>query len=64
MIKSVAGQFAESPDTAGIQRIFAIAGGGLNGGADSLRRRSGIEWVGVRHTALFDLANANSRRLS
>jgi len=64
MIKSVAGQFAERLDTASVKRIFGIAGDGLNGRTDSLRRRGGIEWVHVRHNALLDLAKANFRRLS
>jgi pyruvate dehydrogenase (quinone) len=59
MIKSVAGQFAERLDTAGVKRIFGIAGDSLNGRTDSLRRRGRIEWVHVRHDGLLNLAAAN-----
>ena len=64
MIKSVAGQFAERLDTAGVKRIFGIAGDSLNGRTDSLRRRGEIEWIHVRHNALLDLPKAKFRRLS
>lgn len=40
---------------AGVKRIYGVAGDSLNGITDSIRTRSGIEWVGVRHeeTAAF-----------
>ena len=64
MIKSVAGPVRERLDTADVKRILGIAGDGLKGCTDSLRRRGGIEWVHVRHNAWLDLAKANFGRLS
>ena len=40
---------------AGVERIYGVAGDSLNGITDSVRVRSGVQWVGVRHeeTAAF-----------
>src|ERR1022692_3965836 len=38
-----------------MERIYGVAGDSLNGITDSIRKRNGIEWLGVRHeeTAAF-----------
>ena len=55
MAKKVAELFVEILAAAGVERIYGVAGDSLNGITDSVRRRSGIEWVGLRHeeTAAF-----------
>jgi pyruvate dehydrogenase (quinone) len=55
MSKRVAELFVEVLASAGVKRIYGVAGDSLNGITDSVRRRNGIEWVGVRHeeTAAF-----------
>lgn len=55
MSKKVAELFVEVLAAAGVQRIYGVAGDSLNGITDSVRRRNGIEWIGVRHeeTAAF-----------
>jgi pyruvate dehydrogenase (quinone) len=55
MAKRVAELFVEVLASAGVKRIYGVAGDSLNGITDSVRRRNGIEWVGVRHeeTAAF-----------
>src|SRR6266513_1574078 len=49
MAKTVADQFAETLDAAGVKRIYGIVGDSLNGLTDALRRQGKIEWVHVRH---------------
>ena len=53
--KKIAELFVEVLAAAGVERIYGVAGDSLNGITDSVRRRDGIEWVGVRHeeTAAF-----------
>ena len=53
--KRIAELFVEVLAAAGVERIYGVAGDSLNGITDSVRRRNGIEWVGVRHeeTAAF-----------
>ena len=55
MAKRVAELFVEILAAAGAERIYGVAGDSLNGITDSVRRRNGIEWVGLRHeeTAAF-----------
>lgn len=55
MAKRVAELFVEVLAAAGVERIYGVAGDSLNGITDAVRRRNGIEWVGVRHeeTAAF-----------
>src|SRR6185437_13438213 len=55
MAKRVAELFVEILAAAGTERIYGVAGDSLNGITDSIRRRNGIEWVGLRHeeTAAF-----------
>ena len=55
MAKKIAELFVEVLAAAGVERIYGVAGDSLNGITDSVRRRNGIEWVGVRHeeTAAF-----------
>ena len=55
MAKRIAELFVEVLAAAGVERIYGVAGDSLNGITDSVRRRNGIEWVGVRHeeTAAF-----------
>jgi pyruvate dehydrogenase (quinone) len=49
MAKTVADQFAETLEAAGVKRVFGIVGDSLNGLTDALRRRGKIEWTHVRH---------------
>src|SRR3954467_13413790 len=49
MAKTVADQFAETLDAAGVKRIYGIVGDSLNGLTDALRRQGKIEWIHVRH---------------
>ena len=55
MAKRIADLFVEVLAGAGVERIYGVAGDSLNGITDSIRKRNGIEWVGVRHeeTAAF-----------
>src|SRR6185437_16119081 len=55
MAKRVAELFVEILAAAGVERIYGVAGDSLNGITDSIRRRNGIEWIGVLHeeTAAF-----------
>jgi pyruvate dehydrogenase (quinone) len=55
MAKRIAELFIEVLAAAGVERIYGVAGDSLNGITDSVRRRNGLEWVGVRHeeTAAF-----------
>src|ERR1017187_3401040 len=55
MAKRIADLFVETLAAAGVERIYGVAGDSLNGITDSIRKRNGIEWVGVRHeeTAAF-----------
>jgi len=55
MAKKVAELFVEVLAAAGVERIYGVAGDSLNGITDSVRVRTGISWVGVRHeeTAAF-----------
>src|ERR1700682_810759 len=54
-MKTVADQFAETLEAAGVKRVYGIVGDSLNGLTDAFRRRRKIEWVHVRHeeTAAF-----------
>lgn len=49
MAKRVAELFVDVLAAAGVERIYGVAGDSLNGITDSVRRRNGIEWIGVRH---------------
>lgn len=49
MAKNVAELFVEVLAAAGVKRIYGVAGDSLNGITDSVRTRTGMEWVGVRH---------------
>src|SRR5262250_2622028 len=49
MARTVAEQFAETLEAAGVKRVYGIVGDSLNGLTDALRRRAKIEWVHVRH---------------
>ncbi|HWO86355.1 MAG TPA: ubiquinone-dependent pyruvate dehydrogenase, partial [Stellaceae bacterium] len=54
-MKTVADQFAETLEAAGVKRVYGIVGDSLNGLTDAFRRQRKIEWVHVRHeeTAAF-----------
>src|SRR6266403_1715053 len=54
-MKTVADQFAETLEAAGVKRIYSLVGDSLNGLTDAFRRQRKIEWVHVRHeeTAAF-----------
>jgi pyruvate dehydrogenase (quinone) len=34
---------------AGVQRVYGVSGDSQNGITDSIRSRSGVEWIHVRH---------------
>jgi pyruvate dehydrogenase (quinone) len=55
LAKRVAEVFVDVLAAAGVERIYGVAGDSLNGITDSVRKRHGIDWVGVRHeeTAAF-----------
>ncbi len=55
MAKRVAELFVEVLAAAGVERMYGVVGDSLNGLTDSVRRRNGMEWIGVRHeeTAAF-----------
>lgn len=55
MAKKIAEVFVDVLAAAGVERIYGVAGDSLNGITDSVRKRHGIDWVGVRHeeTAAF-----------
>src|SRR3981189_1579248 len=48
-MKTVADQFAETLEAAGVKRIYGIVGDSLNGLTDAMRRQKKIEWVHMRH---------------
>jgi pyruvate dehydrogenase (quinone) len=54
-MKTVADQFAETLEAAGVKRVYGIVGDSLNGLTDAFRRQRKIKWVHVRHeeTAAF-----------
>src|SRR5258705_592603 len=54
-MKTVADQFAETLEAAGVKRVYGIVGDSLNGLTDAFRRQRKIEWVHVRYeeTAAF-----------
>jgi pyruvate dehydrogenase (quinone) len=56
MAKSAADRFAETLAAAGVKRIYAIGGDGLNGLTDSLRRQGKFEWFHVRHEEVAPFA--------
>ena len=47
--KKIAELFVEVLAAAGVERIYGVAGDSLNGITESVLKRNGIEWVGVRH---------------
>src|SRR5580692_1186180 len=49
MTRTVADQFIETLEAAGVKRIYGVVGDSLNGLTDVVRRRGEIEWVHVRH---------------
>src|SRR5260370_36364661 len=48
-MKTVADQFAETLEAAGVKRIYGLVGDSLNGLTDAFRRQRKIEWVHLRH---------------
>ena len=53
--KNVAGLLVETLARAGVRNIYGVSGDSLNGITDSIRTRSDLRWVHVRHeeTAAF-----------
>ena len=49
MAKRVADLLVDVLLEAGVQRIYGVSGDSLNGITDSIRTRSGMEWIHVRH---------------
>src|SRR3954468_15523895 len=46
---TVADQFVDALEAAGVKRIYGIVGDSLNGITDAIRRHREIEWLHVRH---------------
>src|SRR3982075_3815148 len=55
MKKRVAGLLVDTLATAGVERLYGVAGDSLNGITDSIRKQEKMRWIGVRHeeTAAF-----------
>ncbi len=49
MARTAAHFIAETLETAGVKRVYGVAGDSLNGFTDALRARGRIEWTHVRH---------------
>ncbi len=49
MAINLAELLVETLARAGVKRVLGIVGDSLNGITDAIRRREGIEWIGVRH---------------
>lgn len=49
MTRTAAHFIAETLETAGVKRVYGVAGDSLNGFTDALRARGRIDWVHVRH---------------
>lgn len=49
MPQTIADLMAETLHTAGVRRIYGVAGDSLNGLTDSLRRQKTIDWMHMRH---------------
>ena len=49
MSRSVADQFVEVLQQAGVERIYGLAGDSLNPIVDAVRRADGLEWIHVRN---------------
>jgi pyruvate dehydrogenase (quinone) len=49
MAKRVADLLVDVLSGAGVQRVYGVSGNSLNGITDSIRTRSGMDWIHVRH---------------
>jgi pyruvate dehydrogenase (quinone) len=49
MAKRVADLLVDVLSEAGVQRVYGVSGDSLNGITDSIRTRSGMDWIHVRH---------------
>jgi pyruvate dehydrogenase (quinone) len=47
--RTVADQFVEILQAAGVQRMYGVVGDSLNPVVDAIRRHDGIDWVHMRH---------------
>jgi pyruvate dehydrogenase (quinone) len=63
MTKTVADVLIETLERIGVKHIFGLIGDSLNPIADAVRR-SGIEWIGVRHEEGAALAAAGQAKLT
>jgi thiamine pyrophosphate-dependent acetolactate synthase large subunit-like protein len=63
MAKTVADVLVATLEEIGVKQIFALIGDSLNPLADAVRR-SGIEWIGVRHEEGAALAAAGQAKLT
>ena len=62
--KTLAELLVETLASAGVERIYGVAGDSLNGITDAIRKRDNMWWVPVRHEetadfAAIDLAKTN-----
>jgi len=55
MARSVSEVFVETLVAAGVERVYGVVGDSLNGLTEVIRKKEGIDWLGVRHeeTAAF-----------
>jgi pyruvate dehydrogenase (quinone) len=58
MPSTVAEQFADTLAAAGVQSIYGIVGGSLNGLGDAIRRQGKITWLHVWHEEVATFAAA------
>ena len=63
MARTGADLIIETLKTAGVRRIYGVAGDSLNGLTDTIRRTREIDWVHMRHEEAGAFATAPFRSL-
>ena len=63
-IDTVADLLVETLHETGVRRIYGVVGDSLNGFTDSLRRRSTMEWVHVRHEEVAAFAASGEAQIT
>ena len=63
-ITNVADHFVETLNRSGVKRIFGVVGDSLNGLTESLRQRSAIDWIHVRHEEVAAFAAAGEAQVT
>src|SRR6202045_5224354 len=63
MAQTVAGQLVGVLEQVGVKQVFGLIGDSLNPFADAVRR-SGIEWIGVRHEEGAALAPTGQAKMT